>query len=153
MKIIQQNQPLCEEIIPTDCVNRLFLYLILFQIFLFHLYIRKFVNSLLNYQQQISLQNFKPIFPLILRLFDLECHGQTSLIVAFVKFAQVFMKFRKLESLQTKHQVQLKKKMEKHKKKHQIKQKKKKKQSKKKLKFSLLDIFHGKFDTKTSPIF
>ena len=101
MKIIQQNQPLCEEIVPTDCVNRLFLYLILFQIFLFHLYIRKFVNSLLNYLQQISLQNFKPLFPLILRLFDLECHGQTSLIVAFVKFAQVFMKLRKLESLQT----------------------------------------------------
>ena len=70
-----------------------------FQIFLFCLYIRKFVNSLLNYPQKISLQNFKPLFPLILRIFDLECHGQTSLKVAFVKFAHVFMKFRKLESL------------------------------------------------------
>ena len=100
MKIIQQNQPLiCEEIVPTDCVNRLFPNLILFQIFLFRLYIRKFVNSLLNYPQKISLQNFKPLFPLILQIFDFECHGQTSLKVAFVKFAHVFMKFRKLESL------------------------------------------------------
>ena len=90
---------ICEEIVPTDCVNRLFPNLILFQIFLFRLYIRKFVNSLLNYPQKISLQNFKPLFPLILQIFDLECHGQTSLKVAFVKFAHVFMKFRKLESL------------------------------------------------------
>ena len=78
---------ICEEIVPTDCINRLFPNLILFQIFLFHLYIRKFVNSLLNYPQKISLQNFKPLFPLILWIFDLECHGQTSLKVALVKFA------------------------------------------------------------------
>ena len=90
---------ICEEIVPTDCVNPLFPNLILFQIFLFHVYIRKFVNSLLNYPQKLSLQNFKPLFPLILWIFDLECHGQTSLKVAFVKFAHVFMKFRKLESL------------------------------------------------------
>ena len=90
---------ICEEIVPTDCANRLFPNLILFQIFLFHLYIRKFVNSLLNYPQKISLQNFKPLFPLVLRIFDLECHGQTSLEVVFVKFAHVFMKFRKRESL------------------------------------------------------
>ena len=100
MKIIKQNQPLiCEEIVPRDSINQLFPNLILFQIFLFHLYIRKIVNSLLNYPQKISLQNFKSLFPLILRFFDLECHGQTSLKVAFVKFANVFMKFRKLESL------------------------------------------------------
>ena len=86
-----------------DCSNRLRQLTIsefnTFQIFLFRLYIRKFLNSLLNYPQKISLQNFKPLFPLILRIFDLECHGQTSLKVAFVKFAHVFMKFRKLESL------------------------------------------------------
>ena len=100
MKIIQQNLPLiCEEIVPRDCVNRLFPNLILFQIFLFRLYIRKFVNSFLNYPQKISLQNFKSLFPLVLRIFDLECHGETSLKVAFVKFTHVFMKFRKLESL------------------------------------------------------
>ena len=90
---------ICEEIVPTDRINQLFLNLILFQVFLFCLYIRKFVNSLLNYPQKISLQNFKPLFPLILQIFDLECHGQTSLKVIFVKFARVFMKFRKLESL------------------------------------------------------
>ena len=51
-----------------------------FQIFLFCLYIRKFVNSLLSYPQiKKSLQNFKPLFPLLLRIFDLECHGQASL--------------------------------------------------------------------------
>ena len=100
MKIIQQNYPLIyEETVPTDCVNQLFPNLILFQIFLFCLYIRKFVNSLLNYPQKISLQNFKSFFPLVLRIFDLECHGQTSLKVAFVKFTHVFMKFRELESL------------------------------------------------------
>ena len=90
---------ICEEIVPTDCVNRLFPNLILFQIFLFRLYIRKFVNSLLNYSQKISLQNLNPLFPLTLRIFELECHGQTSVKAAFVTFAHVFMKFRKLESL------------------------------------------------------
>ena len=67
--------------------------------FIFRLYISKFVNRLLNYPQKISLQNFKPLFLLIFRIFDLECHDQTSLKVAFVKFADVFMNFRKLESL------------------------------------------------------
>ena len=43
------------------------------------------------------MQSFKPLFPVILGIFDLECHGQASL--AFAKFAQVLMKFRKLESL------------------------------------------------------
>ena len=60
---------------------------------------RKFVSSLLNYPQKISLQNFNPLFPLILRIFDLECNGQTSLKVAFERFAHVFMKVSKLESL------------------------------------------------------
>ena len=90
---------ICKEIVPTDLVNRHFPNLILFQVFLFRLYIRKSVNSLLNYSQKISLQNFNPLFPLILRIFDLECHSQTSLKASFVTFAQVFMKFRKLESL------------------------------------------------------
>ena len=54
-----------------------------------------------NYPQKISLQIFKPLFQLILRSFELECHGQTSLKVALVKFAHVFMKFRKLEGLHT----------------------------------------------------
>ena len=51
----------------------------------------------------ISWKNLKPLFPLILQIFDLECHGQTSLKVAFVKFPHIFMKFRKLESLYMKN--------------------------------------------------
>ena len=107
MKILQQNQSLiCEEIFPTDFVNLLFPNLMLFQILLFRLYFGKFVNSLLNYpQKEKSLQNFKPLFPVILRIFDHECHGETSLKVASVKFVHVFMKFRKLESL---HQENIK---------------------------------------------
>ena len=72
----------------------------LFQILLFRLYFGKFVNSLLNYpQKERSLQNFKLLFPVILRIFDHECHDETSLKVASVKFVHIFMKFRKLESL------------------------------------------------------
>ena len=41
----------------------------------------------------------KILFPLILQIFDFECQDQTSVKVALVKFAHVFMKFRKLESL------------------------------------------------------
>ena len=48
------------------------------------------------------MQNFKPLFPVILRIFDLECHGQASLKVAIVKFDPAFMKFRKLKSLKNK---------------------------------------------------
>ena len=46
-----------------------------------------------------NLQNFKPLFPIVLRIFDLECHGQASLKIAFVKFGHIFRKFRKLRSL------------------------------------------------------
>ena len=72
----------------------------LFQILLLRLDFGKFVNSLLNYpQKQRSVQSFKPLFPVILRIFNHKCHGETSLKVASVKFVHVFMKFRKLESL------------------------------------------------------
>ena len=43
------------------------------------------------------MQNFVPIFPEILRFFNLEYHGQPSLEVEFVIFGLVFMKFRKLK--------------------------------------------------------
>ena len=46
--------------------------------------------------EKVSLQNFKLTFPVILRVFDLECQ---VLKVAFVMFDLVFMKFRKLESI------------------------------------------------------
>ena len=36
--------------------------------------------------KKITFQNFTPIFPVILRIFDHECHGKTSLKVAFVMF-------------------------------------------------------------------
>ena len=88
---------ICEEIV--HCVNQLFPNLRLFQIFLFGLNFRKFASSLHNYPKKISLQNFKPLFPVILPILDLECHGQASLKLAFVKFFHVFIKFRKLESL------------------------------------------------------
>ena len=45
------------------------------------------------------MQNLKAIFPGIFRIFDLECHGQASLKVVFVKFTYVFKVFSKLESL------------------------------------------------------
>ena len=51
----------------------------------------------------MRLQNFKSLFPLIWQIFDLECDGQTCLKVVFVKFAQIFMKFKKLESLHMKN--------------------------------------------------
>ena len=43
--------------------------------------------------------NFKAIFPVILRFFDLECHGQSSLKAALVIFGVVLKKFRKLKSV------------------------------------------------------
>ena len=103
---------ICEEIIPIDCANRLFPSLILFQIFLFRLYIRTFVNSFLNYPQKIRLENFKPFFPLILRISGLECHGQSSLKVAFVKFAHVFWNLEnwKASTWKTKNSIAIKQK-------------------------------------------
>ena len=52
---------------------------ILFQIFIFKFrtYFRKFVNNLTS--KKVRLQNLKLIFPVILRIFDLDYHGQTSL--------------------------------------------------------------------------
>ena len=45
------------------------------------------------------MENLQLIFLLILRIFDLEFHGQTSVQVELVMFGLVFMKFRKLRSL------------------------------------------------------
>ena len=46
--------------------------------------------------KNVRLQNLKLIFPVILQMFDLESHGQTSVKVELVMFGLVFMKFRKL---------------------------------------------------------
>ena len=50
--------------------------------------------------KKVSLQIFKPNFPLIVWIFDLEYLDQTSVKVEFVMFGLAFMKFRKLKSLQ-----------------------------------------------------
>ena len=74
--------------------------MILFQTFLFRMHLRKFIHDLFTYPlNKLSLQNFEPIFLVNLRIFDLKCHGQTSLKVATVMFCLAFMKFRKLKSL------------------------------------------------------
>ena len=107
MKIIQKNQPLtCEKIVPADCINEIFLNLTLFNFFYknkqivlinlswishFSIFFQKICK-----QFKINFQNFKPLFPVILRIFDLECHGQTSLKIPFLMFGYIFMKFRKL---------------------------------------------------------
>ena len=81
--------------------NRLFPNLILFQILLFHLYVRKFVVRKFDYSttKRVSLQNFKPIFAVVLQVFHLECHGEASLKVAFVLFGLVFMTVKPLLKL------------------------------------------------------
>ena len=68
-----------EEIVPTHCVNRHFPNLILFHFVLLRLHFRTFVNCFLNYAQKINLKNFKPLFPIILQIFDFECRGQAFL--------------------------------------------------------------------------
>ena len=81
--------------------NRLFPHLIPFQNILFHLYVRKLVVRKFDHSptKKDSLQNFKPIFAVVLQVFELECHGQASLKVEFVLFGLVFMKFRKFKIL------------------------------------------------------
>ena len=79
-------------------LNRPFPNLILLRTLLFRLCLRKFVTGLLI-RKKISFQNDKPIFPAILQILDLECHGQTSLEVTFVIFGLAFMKFRELKRL------------------------------------------------------
>ena len=49
--------------------------------------------------EKVSLQNWRPIFLVILRIFDIEYHGQTSLKVAFVRFCLFFIMLKKLKTL------------------------------------------------------
>ena len=80
--------------------NRPFPNLLFCQILLFGLYLRKYANNLVIHpQKKYVLQNLQLIFLVILRIFVLECHGQTSVKVELVMFALVFKKFRKLRSL------------------------------------------------------
>ena len=49
--------------------------------------------------KKVGFQNLQLTFLVILQIFDLECHHQTSAIAELVMFALVFMNFRKLRSL------------------------------------------------------
>ena len=49
--------------------------------------------------KKVHLQNLKLIFPVILQIFDLECHVQTSVKDELIMFRLVFMKVRKLRGL------------------------------------------------------
>ena len=49
--------------------------------------------------EKVSLQNLKSYFPVILRVFDFDCHGQTSLRVRSLMFRLILMKFGELKSL------------------------------------------------------
>ena len=59
-------------------VNRPLMNLIPTETLVFFLYLNKFANSSLN-PEKVSLQNWKPIFPVISRILYNEWHGQTSL--------------------------------------------------------------------------
>ena len=97
MKIISQNHLLiCDKIVATECVNWPFPNLILFKFF----YFSENLETVCLSTDWISFQNSKSLFPIILWIFDLECHSQVSLKIVFVKFDHIFMKFRKLKSLQ-----------------------------------------------------
>ena len=67
----------------------------------FDFYVRKFGNNFVIYphNEKVSFQNFNQIFPVILRIFDLHCHGQTAVKVTFVMFGLVFIIIRKRKSL------------------------------------------------------
>ena len=79
--------------------DRPFPTLLFYQILLFCLYLRKYVDNLVIHPKKVRLQNLQLIFLEILRIFDLECNGQTSVSVELVMFGVVFMKFRKMRSL------------------------------------------------------
>ena len=49
--------------------------------------------------KKVGFQNLQLTFLVILQIFALECHHQTSAIAELVMFALVFMNFRKLSSL------------------------------------------------------
>ena len=75
-------------------VSRPFPNLILFQILLFCLYL---ITYFLPTKKEVY-KIFEPIFPLVVRIFDLECHGETCLKLAIVMFGLVFIKCKLLKS-------------------------------------------------------
>ena len=49
--------------------------------------------------EKVSLQNWKPIFPVISRILNIEQRSQTSLKFACVRFWLFFVKFKELKTL------------------------------------------------------
>ena len=79
--------------------NKPFPNLLFYPILLYHLHLTTHVNNLVIHpQKKVHWQNLKLIFPVILQVFDLECHGQTSVKVELVMCRLLFMKSRKLKS-------------------------------------------------------
>ena len=70
--------------------------LLFHQILLFRLYLRKYVNNLIIHFQNSTFAKFTVDFSCSFTIFDLECHGQTSVKIELVMFGLIFMKFRKL---------------------------------------------------------
>ena len=67
--------------------------LLFYQILLFCLHLRKYVNNLVIHTAKVRLQNLQLLFLVTVRIFHLECHGQTSVSVELVMLRLVFMKF------------------------------------------------------------
>lgn len=65
---------------------------------LFWLYLRKFVNLVFFASKKGILQSLKLIFPVILRIFDLECDG-TPLVCVF----HVWSHFHEIEKIGKPH--------------------------------------------------
>lgn len=79
--------------------SRPFPKLIIFQTSLFCFNSRKHENwKHVTYPKKSKLY-FKQFFEVIIHIFDLKCHGYTSLKVAFEMFGLAFMKFRISKSL------------------------------------------------------
>ena len=76
--------------------NRPFPNLLVHQILLFRLYLRKYLNNLVIHRQKCTFAKFKADFSCNFTNFDLESHSQTSVKVELVMFGLAFMKFRKL---------------------------------------------------------
>ena len=70
--------------------DRPFLILLFYQILLFCLYLRKYINKLVTFKK-VCFQNLQLIFLVILRTFDLECHDQTSVKIELVMFGVSYL--------------------------------------------------------------
>ena len=79
--------------------DRPFPNLLFYQILLFRLYLRKYVNNLVIHFQKSTFAKFTADLSSNFTIFDLEYHGQKSVKIELVMFRLVFMKCRKLRIL------------------------------------------------------